>query len=73
MSGWLSSKVKQLECLWNLVTNQNLLGWQLLYDRKWGAARELMERTLPKASRGMLTHQVDQARQIKKFACAKSF
>ena len=32
-----------------------------------------MEKTLPEASRGMLTHQVDQARQIRKYACAKSF
>ena len=53
--------------------NQDFLGWQLIYDRKWGAAKDLMEKMLPEASRGMLTHQVDQARQIRKYACAKSF
>ena len=56
-----------------MIANQIFLGWQLIYDRKWGAAKELMEKTLPEASRGMLTHQVDQARQIRKFACAREF
>ena len=33
----------------------------------------MMEKTLPEVTRGMLTHQVDQARQIRKFACAREF
>ena len=40
-------------------TNQDFLGWQLIYDFKWGAAKDLMEKTLPETSRGMLTNQVD--------------
>ena len=44
-----------------------------MYDRQWGATRTLMERTLPEASRGMLTHQVDQIRQIRRHATSQSF
>ena len=43
-----------------------------MYGCKWGAARELMEKTLPEASRGMLTHQVDQIHQIR-HATTQSF
>ncbi len=58
---------------YRMITNALSPGWQLLYDRQWGAARTLMERTLPEASRGMLTHQVDQCRQIRRHATDQSF
>ena len=45
-----------------------ILGWQLLYDRKFEAAKKLMDEVLPMAITNMMPHQADQARQVRKHA-----
>ena len=45
-----------------------VLGWQLLYERKFEAAKKLMSEILPIATTNMMTHQSDQAMQVRKHA-----
>ena len=49
-------------------SNNIVLGWQLLYSRRFEAARRLMDEVLPMALSNQMPHQADQAKQIKKHA-----
>ena len=45
-----NQRYKTRTFLFGMIANQDFLGWQLIYDRKWGAAKDLMEKTLPEAT-----------------------
>ena len=45
-----------------------LLGWQLLYVRRFEEARTLMVRVLPMALNNQMAHQADNVKQIKRQA-----
>ena len=53
--------------MWLGRSNLHCLGWQLLYERQFEAAKKLMGEILPIATTNMMTHQSDQARTVRKY------